>query len=111
MGYGVGLGEFLYVDDAARALLLAAEHLDRSDPVNVGTGVETSIRDLAELIQELVGHRGEVIWDASRPDGQPTRYLDVSRAREWLGFEAQVPLRVGLERTIESFREQASRVA
>ena len=110
-GTGSASREFLYVDDAARALLLAAEHLDRSDPVNVGTGVETSIRDLAELIQELVGHRGEVIWDASRPDGQPTRYLDVSRAREWLGFEAQVPLRVGLERTIESFREQASRVA
>src|ERR671926_11113 len=97
--------EFLYVDDAARALLLAAEHLDRSDPVNVGTGVETRIRDLAYTIQELVGHRGEVEWDASKPDGQPTRFLDVTRAREWMGFEAAVPLRDGLARTIESFRE------
>jgi GDP-L-fucose synthase len=91
-------------------LLLAAEHLDRSDAVNVGTGVETSIRELAETIKELVGHEGEVIWDATRPDGQPTRYLDVSRAREWLGFEAQTTLRSGLQRTIESFREQPSPV-
>jgi GDP-L-fucose synthase len=110
-GTGSASREFLYVEDAARALLLAAEHLDRSDPVNVGTGVETRIRDLAELIQELVGHQGEVVWDASRPDGQPTRFLDVSRAREWLGFEAETPLRVGLQRTIESFREQRSPVA
>jgi GDP-L-fucose synthase len=110
-GTGSASREFLYVDDAARALLLAAEHLDRSDPVNVGTGVETRIRGLAELIQELVGHSGEVIWDATKPDGQPTRYLDVTRAGEWLGFEARTPLRVGLERTIESFRNQASQVA
>jgi GDP-L-fucose synthase len=105
-GTGSASREFLYVEDAARALVLAAEHLDRSDPVNVGTGVETRIRDLAALIRELVGHRGEVIWDASRPDGQPTRYLDVSRAREWFGFEARTSLRAGLKRTIESFREQ-----
>jgi GDP-L-fucose synthase len=104
-GTGSASREFLYVDDAARALLLAAEHLDRSEPVNVGTGVETKIRDLAYLIQELVGHRGPVDWDASKPDGQPTRYLDVTRAREWMGFEASTPLREGLARTIESFRE------
>jgi GDP-L-fucose synthase len=103
-GTGSASREFLYVDDAARALLLAAEHLDRSDPVNVGTGVETRIRLLAETIQELVGHAGEVVWDASKPDGQPTRYLDVSRAREWFGFEAQMPLREGLRQTIDSFR-------
>jgi GDP-L-fucose synthase len=103
-GTGSASREFLYVEDAARALVLAAEHLNRSDPVNVGTGVETRIRDLAELIQELVGHRGDVIWDASKPDGQPTRYLDVSRAREWFGFEAQTALRDGLDRTIASFR-------
>ena len=105
-GTGSPSREFLYVDDAARALLLAAEHLDRSDPVNIGTGVETRIRDVAAMIRELVGHRGEVEWDASRPDGQPTRYLDVSRAREWMGFEATTPLREGLARTIESFRRQ-----
>jgi GDP-L-fucose synthase len=110
-GTGSPSREFLYVDDAALALLLATEHLDRSDAVNVGTGIETPIRELAQTIKELVGHDGEVIWDASRPDGQPTRYLDVSRAREWLGFEAQTPLRAGLQRTIESFREQTSSVA
>jgi GDP-L-fucose synthase len=110
-GTGSASREFLYVDDAARALLLAAEHLDRSDAVNVGTGVETKIRDLAYLIQELVGHAGEVDWDASKPDGQPTRYLDVTRAREWMGFEARTPLRDGLARTIESFREHHAMAA
>jgi GDP-L-fucose synthase len=110
-GTGSASREFLYVDDAARALLLAAEHLDRSEPVNVGTGVETKIRDLAYLIRELVGHAGEVEWDASKPDGQPTRYLDVTRAREWMGFEARTPLREGLARTIESFREHHAMAA
>jgi GDP-L-fucose synthase len=110
-GTGSASREFLYVDDAARALLLAAEHLDRSDAVNVGTGVETRIRDLAGTIRELVGHEGEVVWDASRPDGQPTRYLDVTRAREWMGFEASTPLRDGLARTIESFREHHAMAA
>ena len=109
-GTGSASREFLYVEDGARALLLAGEHLDRSDAVNVGTGVETRIRELAELIQEIVGHRGEVVWDATKPDGQPTRYLDVSRAREWIGFEADTPLRDGLERTISSFRSQHSPV-
>jgi GDP-L-fucose synthase len=71
----------------------------------VGTGIETRIRDLAETIRELAGHEGEVIWDASRPDGQPKRSLDVTRAREWMGFEARMPLREGLARTVESFRE------
>jgi GDP-L-fucose synthase len=109
-GTGSASREFLYVEDAARALLLAAEHLDRSDAVNVGTGVETRIRDLAELIQDLVGHRGDIVWDSTKPDGQPTRYLDVSRARDWLGFEADTPLRDGLDRTIASFRAQQSAV-
>jgi GDP-L-fucose synthase len=102
-GTGRPSREFLYVDDAARALILAAEHLNRSDPVNVGTGVETTIRELAETIGELVEFEGEIIWDTSKPDGQPTRYLDVSKAREWFGFEAEVPLQEGLRRTIESF--------
>jgi GDP-L-fucose synthase len=110
-GTGSASREFLYVDDAARALLLAAEHLDRSEAVNVGTGVETRIRDLAYTIQELVGHKGDVEWDPSKPDGQPTRYLDVSRAREWMGFEATTPLREGLARTIESFRRDHAMAA
>ena len=76
-GTGRPTREFLYVDDAARALLLAAERCDTSEPFNVGTGIETSIRDLAETISSLVGYEGETVWDTSRPDGQPRRFLDV----------------------------------
>jgi nucleoside-diphosphate-sugar epimerase len=103
-GSGEPSREFLYVDDAARALLLAAERYDSSDPVNIGTGRETRIRDLAEMIARLTGFQGETVWDTSRPDGQPTRYLDVTRARERMGFEAEVDLEAGLLQTIESFR-------
>jgi GDP-L-fucose synthase len=105
-GTGMPSREFLYVDDAARALTLAAERLHVSDPVNIGTGTETNIRTLAETIERLVGYEGETVWDTSRPDGQPRRFLDVSRARELMGFEARVPLEEGLRRTIESFRAQ-----
>jgi GDP-L-fucose synthase len=104
-GTGSPSREFLYVADAARALVLAAERYDSSDPVNIGTGQETRIRDLAETIERLTGFEGQTVWDSSRPDGQPTRYLDVSRARERMGFEAEVGLDEGLARTIESFRE------
>jgi GDP-L-fucose synthase len=107
-GSGSPSREFLYVDDAAHALLLAAERLDQSDPVNIGTGQETRIRDLAELIRSIVGYQGEIRWDTSKPDGQPTRYLDVSRARELIGFEALTPLEHGLRKTVESFRRQAA---
>ena len=107
-GSGSPSREFLYVDDAARALLLAAECLDTSDPVNIGTGQETRIRDLAKLISSIVGYQGEICWDTSKPDGQPTRYLDVSRARELIGFEALTPLEQGLRKTVESFRQQAA---
>jgi GDP-L-fucose synthase len=108
-GTGTPSREFLYVDDAARALLLAAEHLQVSDPVNVGTGIETRIRDLAETIEELTGFDGETVWDSTRPDGQPTRFLDVTRARELMGFEAKVALRDGLRETIASFEASATR--
>jgi GDP-L-fucose synthase len=104
-GTGTPSREFLYVDDAARALLLAAERYDSSDPVNIGTGQETRIKDLAETIERLVGFEGETVWDSTKPDGQPRRYLDTSRARERFGFEAAVPLEEGLRRTIESFRQ------
>ena len=110
-GTGSPSREFLYVDDAARALILAAERLDSSAPVNIGTGVETRIRDLAELIHRLSGFEGEIVWDSSYPDGQPTRYLDVSRARELIGFEAETPLEDGLRQTIESFRAQQAPAA
>jgi GDP-L-fucose synthase len=104
-GTGTPSREFLYVDDAARALLLAAERYDSSDPVNIGTGQETRIKDLAEIIARLIGFEGETVWDSSKPDGQPRRYLDTSRARERFGFEAEVPLEEGLRRTIESYRQ------
>src|SRR5881227_1095304 len=110
-GTGSPSREFLYVDDAARALILAAERLDSSAPVNVGTGVETRIRDLAGIIHRLSGFEGEIVWDTSMPDGQPTRYLDVSRARSLMGFEAEMPLEEGLRRTIESFRAQQAHAA
>jgi GDP-L-fucose synthase len=103
-GTGTPSREFLYVDDAARALILAAERLNSSEPVNIGTSTETSIRDLAELIKGLVGFEGRIAWDSSKPDGQPKRYLDTSRARNRIGFTARVPLEEGLRRTIESFR-------
>ena len=103
-GTGNPSREFLYVDDGARALVLAAERCDSSEPVNVGTGRETRIRDLAETIERLAGYRGKTVWDSSMPDGQPTRYLDVSRARERFGFEAEMELEEGLRRTVESFR-------
>jgi GDP-L-fucose synthase len=104
-GSGRPSREFLYVDDAARALLLAGEHIQTSDPVNVGTGVETRIRDLADMISRFSGYEGEIVWDPSKPDGQPTRCLDVTRARELMGFEAQVGLEQGLRKTVEWFSE------
>ena len=103
-GSGEPSREFLYVGDAARALILAAERLETSEPINIGTGIETRIRDLAEIIRELTGFTGEIVWDTTMPDGQPTRYLDVSRARELIGFTAEVSLEDGLARTVESFR-------
>jgi len=109
-GTGRPSREFLYVDDAARGLLLAGERLDVSDPVNLGVGRETRIGELAELIHRLTGFEGTIRWDTSRPDGQPKRYLDVSRARELMGFEAQVALEDGLQRTVASFREQTAGV-
>jgi GDP-L-fucose synthase len=108
-GTGKPTREFLYVDDAARALILAAERLDTSAPVNIGTGTETSIRELAEAIEELTGFEGETVWDSTRPDGQPSRYLDVARARELIGFEARVPLREGLAETVQAYRTEPAR--
>jgi GDP-L-fucose synthase len=110
-GTGEPSREFLYVDDAARALVLCGERLDASDPVNIGTGQETRIRDLAETISALAGYQGTTVWDDSRPDGQPKRSLDVSRARELIGFEAETPLDEGLRSTIESFRASDRTVA
>ncbi|MBK5218441.1 MAG: GDP-L-fucose synthase [Thermoleophilia bacterium] len=108
-GTGEPSREFLYVDDAARAMILAAEHRDSSQPFNIGTGVETKIRDLAALVARATGYRGATAWDTSLPDGQPVRYLDVTRAAEEIGFQAEVPLEQGLALTVESFRSSLSR--
>ncbi len=107
-GDGTPTREFLYVEDCAEAFALAAERYDGPEPVNLGSGAEISIRDLAELISELTGFGGEIRWDTSMPNGQPRRSLDPTRARELLGFEARTPLRDGLERTIAWYRAQAS---
>ena len=90
-GDGSPTREFLYVDDCADGLVLAAERYDGAEPVNLGTGVETSIRELAETIADLTGFEGEIVWDTSMPNGQPRRQLDATRARELFGFEAQTP--------------------
>jgi GDP-L-fucose synthase len=108
-GTGEPSREFLYVDDAARALVLAAERADSSEPFNIGTGIETKIRDLAETIAQIAGFEGETVWDTSRPDGQPVRYLEVSRATERIGFRAQTDLTEGLRRTVDSFRSSPAR--
>jgi len=104
-GTGKPTREFLYVDDAARALLLMAERYDSSEPVNIGTGQETSIRELAETIAAATSFEGEIVWDTSRPDGQPRRALDVSRAERGFGFRAEVPLDEGIRRTVAYYRE------
>lgn len=106
-GDGTPTREFLYVDDCAEGLLLAAERYDGQEPVNLGTGVETSIRELAETLAELTGFDGELVWDTTMPNGQPRRSLDASRARELFGFEARTPLREGLERTVAWYRDHA----
>ena len=105
-GTGKATREFLYVEDAAEAVVLAAERYNSSEPVNLGSGSEISTRDLAELIKAIVGYRGELVWDASRPDGQPRRALDTSRAEAAFGFKARTPFRVGLERTVEWYLGQ-----
>jgi GDP-L-fucose synthase len=107
-GDGTPTREFLYVDDAAEAFVLAAERYEEPEPVNVGTGVEISIRELAETIGDLTGFDGEIVWDTSMPNGQPRRALDASRAESAFGFRARTALRDGLERTIAWYREQVA---
>ena len=102
--------EFLYVDDAAEAVILATERYDKSDPVNIGSGQEIAINDLVEMIREMTGYRGTVVRDTSKPDGQPRRCLDISRAKVEFGFTARTPFREGLRKTIEWYeRSRAER--
>ena len=100
-GTGKPTREFLYVDDAARGIIMAAEKYDKPEPVNLGAGFEISIKDLVALIAALVKFEGKIIWDKSKPDGQPRRCLDISRAKKEFGFEAKIKLEEGLKETIQ----------
>lgn len=99
-GTGKATREFLYVKDCAEAVVLAAEKYDKPDPVNIGAGFEISIKNLAEKISEIIGFKGKIIWDTTKPDGQPRRCLDTSKAYTEFGFKAKVPLDEGLRKTI-----------
>jgi GDP-L-fucose synthase len=108
-GTGAASREFLFVEDCAEAIVLAAERYDEAEPVNLGVGQEIAIRDLVELIARLAGFLGGIAWDSSRPDGQPRRALDTSRARERFGFVARTGFEEGLRRTIAWYEEAIAR--
>jgi GDP-L-fucose synthase len=105
-GSGQASREFLYVEDAAQAIMLAAEHYDGAEPVNLGSGQELSIKELVELIAELTGFHGRLVWDTSKPDGQPRRCLDTTLAERAFGFRARTDFRQGLQHTISWYRQQ-----
>jgi len=104
-GDGSPTREFLYVDDAAEVIVLATEKYNDSEPVNLGSGLEISIKDLIEQIAEATGYTGKLVWDTSKPNGQPRRCLDTHRAKDWFGFEAQMSFDEGLKRTVAWYRE------
>jgi GDP-L-fucose synthase len=105
-GTGTASREFLYVADGARGICLAAERYDGGAPVNLGSGSEITIRELADVLARLMGFKGRMRWDASKPDGQPRRGLDTSRAEQLFGFRAETGLEEGLERTIDWYRKE-----
>ncbi len=110
-GDGSPTREFLYVEDAAEGIILGAERFNGPEPVNLGSGGEISIRELAETIAELTGFSGQLVWDTSKPNGQPRRALDTSRAEAYFGFRAAMPFEEGLRRTIHWYRQQRERIA
>lgn len=105
-GDGSPTREFLYVEDCAEAVVLATERYDQPDPVNIGAGFEISIKELVYLIAEMSGFKGDILWDTSKPNGQPRRRLDVTRAQREFGFRSRVPFEEGLKQTIEWYRMQ-----
>ncbi|MDA1191398.1 MAG: GDP-L-fucose synthase [Candidatus Poribacteria bacterium] len=109
-GDGTPTREFLYVEDGAEGIIRATELYDSIDPINIGSGFEITMRELAELIAEIVGFDGEIEWDTSKPNGQPRRKLDTSKAETAFGFHAQTDFRTGLKRTIEWYRENESEI-
>ena len=106
-GTGKATREFLYVEDCAEAILLATEKYNKEDPVNIGAGFEISIKELAELIAELTGFKGRIVWDSTKPDGQPRRMLDTTRAFQEFGFKARTNFREGLKEAIEWYKERS----
>jgi GDP-L-fucose synthase len=110
-GTGSPTREFLYVDDAAEGILLATERYTGTEPINLGSGMEISIRDLTELIAEMTGFQGEIVWDSTKPDGQPRRALDVSRAQQEFGFQASTDFRAGIKRTVDWYLETLAQKA
>ena len=109
-GDGSPTREFLYVEDAADGIVTAAEKYNGDEPVNLGSGYEISIKDLTEMIIRLIGFEGKLVWDTEKPNGQPRRGLDVSRAKEYFGWQAQVSFEEGMRRTIEWFKENKERI-
>ena len=105
-GTGKASREFLYVEDAAEAIILATEKYDKSEPVNIGSGMEITIKELVELIAQLAGFKGEIVWDTTKPDGQPRRCLDTSKAEKEFGFKAKMGFEEGLKRTIKWYRQE-----
>jgi GDP-L-fucose synthase len=108
-GTGNASREFLYVEDAARGIVAATMRYEDPDPVNLGSGTEITIRDLAAKIQHLTGYQGNIVWDSTKPDGQPRRCLDVARAAVRFGWRARVSLDEGLKQTIEWYRREFAR--
>ncbi|MGM0879647.1 MAG: GDP-L-fucose synthase family protein [Bacillota bacterium] len=104
-GTGSITREFIYVEDAAQAIIKATQNYNRSEPVNIGSGQEISIRELAETIKRLTGFQGDIVWDDSKPDGQPRRRLDTHKAKAYFDFEANTDLLTGLKKTIQWYRE------
>ena len=105
-GTGNPTREFLYVEDAARAIILAAEKYNKSDPINLGSSFEISIKDLAELIKKMTEFKGGIVWDKTKPDGQPRRKLDTTKAEKEFGFKSKTNFEEGLKKTIEWYYSQ-----
>jgi GDP-L-fucose synthase len=103
-GDGSPTREFLYVEDAADGIVTAAEKFNSAEPVNLGSGYEISIKDLVEMTAKMTGFTGSIVWQTDKPNGQPRRALDVSRAKEYFGWSAQVPFEEGMRRTIEWYK-------
>lgn len=108
-GTGTATREFFYVEDAAEAIILAMERYNKSEPVNIGAGFEISIRELVDLLVDFTAYKGRVVWDTTKPDGQPRRMLDTSRASEEFGFKAKTGFREGLRKTIEWYRRNSGK--